>query len=310
MWLKHFLMDAAGDGSSGGQSGAGGAGAGGAAGSGASGGDGAGGAGAGGAGTGGNEFGWLGQGVTADDQVFVKNKGWTEPKHVYESYRALEKLLGADKANRAVVLPKPDASPEERSAFFAKLGRPDTADGYGLDKLVPKDANPEFAKSMAEAFHAAGMNPDQAKAVVEKFNAFTAAQTEAAQAELAANGEAGMTALKKEWGAAYDQNVGIAKQAAKAFGFDEATIDAIQAAKGYDGVMKLLHTLGTKIGEADFVAGQGNSGGMMTPDQAQAQIRALRGDKEFVKKYVAGDLAARQEMERLHKMAYPGEITI
>jgi hypothetical protein len=42
----------------------------------------------------------------------------------------------------------------------------------------------------------------------------------------------------------------------------------------------------------------------MTPDQARSEIQRLRGDSEFVRRYVAGDAESRLKMERLHRWAF------
>lgn len=250
---------------------------------------------------------WLGDGVDGDTLGYVQNKGWENPRTVVESYKNLEKLIGADRLGRTVTVPKPDAPAEEWGAYYAKLGRPESPDHYGLDKLMPKGADPTLAKEAGKWFHEAGLSDRQAKQVVEQWNGFLQAQTDAQAAEVAARAQQQEGALKKEWGAAFDQNVNVAKQAAKAFGFTPEMIDAMQAAVGYDGVFKTLHNIGSKIGEADFVTGGAPTGGRMTPAQAQAQIKALQQDPGFVKRYVSGGAAEKAEMARLHEMAYPAE---
>jgi hypothetical protein len=112
--------------------------------------------------------------------------------------------------------------------------------------------------------------------------------------------------LKSEWGGAFDQNVNVAKRAAQEFGVDAATIDKMESAMGFSGVMKFFNTIGSKLGEHAFVDGSGGEGfnGAMTPNAAQSRIRQLQNDGDFVKKYIAGNVDARAEMERLHKMAY------
>lgn len=193
-------------------------------------------------------------------------------------------------------------------SIYTRLGKPATPEGYGIE--APKDGgNPEFAKWAATEFHKAGLNSKQAKTVVEGWNNYlkaqTAAQTETTQAQVTAD----TTALRKEWGAAYDQQIQMAQRAAREFGVDGKTVDAIQSAVGFKGVMKFFSAIGAKLGEAPFVSGNGNHaegiGGVMTPPQAQHQIKVLKSDVAFVKKYTSGDVAAQEKMAQLHKMAYP-----
>jgi hypothetical protein len=48
----------------------------------------------------------------------------------------------------------------------------------------------------------------------------------------------------------------------------------------------------------------GSFNGAMTPEQARTEIQRLRGDSEFVRRYVAGDADSRMKMERLHRWAF------
>jgi hypothetical protein len=118
-------------------------------------------------------------------------------------------------------------------------------------------------------------------------------------------------ALRSEWGHAHDQNVSVGKSAATALGIDEATIDKMESVMGYSGVMKFFHNIGSKIGEDSFVGGDKGGGsagfkGALSPHAAQERLTALRGDPEYVKKYLAGNVEAKQEMENLHRWAFQG----
>lgn len=70
--------------------------------------------------------------------------------------------------------------------------------------------------------------------------------------------------------------------------------------------MTMLHDIGSRLGEDKLVTGTADTGfGVMTPAQAQGKIAQLRGDADFVRRYTSGDVKAREEMERLHRFAYP-----
>jgi hypothetical protein len=117
--------------------------------------------------------------------------------------------------------------------------------------------------------------------------------------------------LRKDWGAAYHQNVANAQRAAQTFGLPDKAIQALEKTIGFDGVMKFMSDIGGKIGEHGYVAGgRSQSFGetnVLTPDQARARIQTLKRDHDFVKKYAAGDSEARNKIDRLHQMAYEGE---
>lgn len=237
---------------------------------------------------------------------YAQNKGWTEPKQVLESYRNLEKLLGADKAGNAVILPKPDATPEERAAFFNRLGRPADATGYKI--TVPEaGGSQEFATAAGAKFHELGLTAAQGEALSAWYNEqATGGQTQI-QAQRTQQFDADNAALKTEWGAAHAQNVLAAQTAARGLGLDAATIDKLSDALGHKGTMQLLQKIGSKVGEAPFVSADSNQAfsGALTPGQAKDQIRTNMADKNFVSRYLSKDATAVSEMKRLHEYAYP-----
>jgi hypothetical protein len=243
-----------------------------------------------------------------NDQVkgYATNKGWKSPAEVLDSYQNLEKLVGAPQ-DKIIKLPGDDDK-DGWNSVYSRLGRPQTPEEYKLD--VPKEGgDPEFAKWAAGNFHELGLSAKQGQTLAAKFNEYAAGMKAAQDAALIQKLDQGQVTMKKEWGAAFEQNVKVASKAAREFGVSPEVIDKIENAIGYDGVMKLFHSIGSKIGESSFV--QGNvAGGALTPDQAKAKISALQQDNGWVKKYTAGDLGAREEMSRLHQMAYQGDMTL
>ena len=100
----------------------------------------------------------------------VLNKGWKAPEDAITSYANLEKLLGADKAGRGVVLPKDDAGADEWGQFWNRLGRPEAADQYNIP--LPDGDDGGFAKQAATWFHEAGLTQRQAEGLAGKWNEF------------------------------------------------------------------------------------------------------------------------------------------
>lgn len=305
MFIRRFpLMNAAGEGGGGG---GGDGGQGGQGGDGGQGGQGGGGAAGGAAGGTPPAFDWN-TGLTDEaTKSWVTTKGYKDPAALAFAAMNQEKLLGVP-ADKIIKLPTDD-KPESWKPVWSRLGVPETADGYKLP--VPEGDKGEFAKQAAAWFHEANIPAAAAAKLAEKWNAFTADQAKAASDAAIAKGAEQHEALKKEWGAAYEQNLGIAKKAAAAFGWDQAKIDALQSALGYDGVMKFAHEIGTKVGEDGFVSGGGaNPGGVMTPAQAQSEIALLRKDADFTARLLKGDAEAKRKWDGLHKMAYPGETVL
>lgn len=238
---------------------------------------------------------------------YVQNKGWKDPAQVLDSYRNLEKVFGADKAGNTVVLPKPDAAQADLDAFYTRLGRPASADGYKLP--LPEGTDPAFSKIASQWFFEHGVPAKAAEGIVTKLNEWTKAQNDAAVAASNAAYEKEDLALHQKWGAAFDQNVEQARAFVRGMGLDADTIEQLSQVMGHQKTMEFFQTLGAKMGEHDFVAshGQAKFGDAMTPAQAKAKMEILRADKAWTAKYLSGDAEAKAEMDRLHRYAFPEE---
>ena len=230
-------------------------------------------------------------------------KQWTTAEDAVRSNIHLEKLIGVPQ-DQILKLPKADAQPADWNPVYERLGRPKTPEEYKLES--PPGASEEYAKSTAKLMHDQGLSAKQAQAVskgiFDNVSAAVAAETETARVTAVAD----QASLVKEWGAAHEKNTQVARAGAKAFGLDGPTIDALQDVMGLKATMLFLHNLGTKIGEDAFVAGSGGGAfnGALTPAQAQDRIAALKSDKDFVAKFIRGDVGAKKEMHELHQMAY------
>ena len=246
---------------------------------------------------------WLGETDEATTG-YVQNKGWQNPADAIKSYQNLEKLLGADKAGNAVILPKADSTPEERAAFFNRLGRPVDAEGYKID--IPEGGNKDFAKAAAAKFHELGLTQQQGEALAQWNNEQMSQLQTQTVAQKQQAFEADQLALKNEWGAAFAQNLANAQAAMRGLGLDAQTVDTLASALGHKATMNLLNSIGAKTMESSFVSGDRNTeANALTPAQAKDQIRTLHQDKTFIKRYLAKEADAVKQMARLHQFAYP-----
>jgi len=249
---------------------------------------------------------WL-PGVDEVTAGYVANKGWTEPRQVLDSYVNLEKLLGADRAGNTVILPKDGASAEEMASFYNKLGRPADPSGYKIE--VPEGAPKEFATAAAQKLHELGISKAAGEKLAEWWNGQAkGSQEQHQQAQLQAFQQDDQ-ALKQEWGAAFTQNLTAAQAAVRGLGVTPEQIDQMQKSMGHKATMEFFQKIGSKMGEADFVSGNRSEpfGAALTPSQANAKIASLKGDKEFVARYLKKDSAAVAELTRLIAMANPEE---
>lgn len=247
---------------------------------------------------------WFDTFSNADLKGYAGNKGWESPERAVESYFNLEKLHGVP-PERLVKLPGKDAKPEDWNPVWDRLGRPAKSEDYKLP--VPEGQDPKFAAEASKWFHEVGLSPSQAAKLAEKWNAHVNGIGAQSQETYKARLTEEDGKLKTTWGAAYEQNVGKAKLAAREFGVDVGAIDALEQTWGFAKTMEFFHALGSKMGEASFETG-GKAGGFnaaLTPDQARDRINALRRDPDWANRYMKGGHEERAEFERLHKMAYP-----
>lgn len=221
-------------------------------------------------------------------------------------------MVGAN----TIKLPGEKATPEERADFFKKLGRPDDAKGYTPTTPLVADhlADPTIRDQMANVMLEAGLTKAQGEAIFNAYfdvlnKGYTTHTEQAAQRHTE-----GVTALKNEWGANYENNVKTAQLAARELGGGNELLQKLQeAGLGSDPlVVKFLHNVGTKLLD-DSAVGGGDGGNRFsgTQEAAVAEINRLKTDAEFQKAW--GDANApghKEAVDRwlsLHERAYPGK---
>ena len=245
---------------------------------------------------------WYSQ-LSEETRGFVETKGWQSPDDVVQSYTNLEKLLGADKSGRGVVMPKEDAAAEEWGKFYDRLGRPKSADEYNLP--VPQGDTGDFAKKAAGKFHELGITAKQAQSLAEWWN-MNADEMQSSQVnQQMQNAEMEMNVLQSEWGKEYDANIEAARRATRQFGVKEQMLEKIENAIGTREMLKLFANIGKGVGEDSFVD-SGKTGAFgISPEAARVRIGQLKADPEWSSKYLGGNADAKAELERLMRAAYP-----
>nr|DAQ54396.1 MAG TPA: hypothetical protein [Caudoviricetes sp.] len=235
----------------------------------------------------------------------IQTKGWKNPGDVIASYSNLERLLGADKAGRGVVLPKDDASADEWSAFYQRLGRPESVDGYKIQ--VPDGDTGAFAKTAAQWFHEAGLTTKQAETLAAKWNEYSGSTMQQQESQFEQQSAIDLQDLQKSWGDKFEANAELARRARREAGLSDEDGQAIERALGLKKAAEVFAFLGKQFAEAPMKGGEGASRGQFgaTPEDARARIAALKNDKDWTARYLNGDVEARSEFERLHRIAFP-----
>lgn len=327
--LHFFLFEEAG-----GAGGGSGGGAGGGAGGGGLTGAGSGAEGAGGAGQGGGQSTSTWDVRQHVDDAGNFKPGWAKAAGIPESYeskytsphaaiRAMEqaqKLVGANK----VALPGPNATPEERSAFYKAIGRPDKPEEYGLkmpeklgDKPFPKEAwSDERAGAFSKLALEIGLTKEQANRLSEfgltNAVADMASVQQARAAEKNAYIEKGTAALKSEWGAEFDANLALAEKGAAAAGLKKEDFANDPALANNPAFIKAMVAVAKMTGEQPGKGTRQSAGEPgVSRQQAAERARALtkeiadktRADRQWATSAEAARLKA--EKSRMFQIANP-----
>lgn len=237
-----------------------------------------------------------------DQKDFVTNKGWQAPADAIKSYQNLETLFGADKAGRAVVLPKDEADTEGWKQFRSKIGVPDAPEAYELP--VPDGDPGEFAKLASNWMLKAGVPKTAAQALTKEWNDYYGGMLKQAEEADAAKFAQEETALKNEWGHNFDQKYELTLRAFREYGakagMNEDDVKAIQGVVGPAKLARLMSGLGESLKEDSFFAADTNKFGMSKAD-AEAKLSDIRTQR------AAGKISFEQwqaEAEKLNRIIY------
>ncbi len=233
------------------------------------------------------EAGWL-SGLPEDLRALAAAKGWDGPAAAVESYRQLERLMGADKAGRGLLLPKDPDDAEGWRAVHMRLGCPETPEDYALDLPEGLDADAAVAEFRGLA-HEVGLTLAQAKRLTGwwrgRLEAALAAQ-QAAEGRTARDAEA---ALRARWGEDYDLRRADAERARRRFsrGGGEG-LGALEDVAGRPEAMAILAEIGAALGE-DRYAGGGQDGFAMSAEEARRELDGLQRDRAFMAAFLDKD---------------------
>ena len=228
-----------------------------------------------------------------------------------------EQMVGKNK----VPVPTEKSSPAEWDAFWTAAGRPKSADDYKFD--VPADLKTIFTDERMAAVrklaHAEGFSQKQ-------FNAYMKNEVESSlkilqntEQEEARVRDENELALKKEWGAAYDERLHVGKRlVAEAFGNNETGRLAFLEKFGNDpDFIRFAATMGAKLVEHKALIATYE--GVNSPKEALDRAKSLQSTPGYMSydgSYTTPDgkrafLSAEErqriteEINKQFKLAYP-----
>ncbi len=152
-------------------------------------------------------------------------------------------------------IPKLGENPTEAeiTAFRNALGIPETADKYEFPKAEGVQHDETTTEWAREMFHAAGLTVTQAAAISQGWDKFTMEVEKAELAETVKAEEEARVALKKEWGAGFEENMKFIKRGWKHF--TDSDLDMFMKESGLGNhplLLKFMLKVGTAMGE-DFI---------------------------------------------------------
>jgi hypothetical protein len=163
-------------------------------------------------------------------QVSLNSMMWTS---LASSYVNLQSHLGRDK----IAKPVTDSDWDDVYEF---LGRPESADKYeielpeGLPEEIASQFNDENFRRSSKRRTNLALNAEQVKSLVAWQAGNMSKQHEAYKGIIDQSMEQGESALRQEWGRAYDQNLGFARKAFAEYGGDELAAKMESSGMGND----------------------------------------------------------------------------
>lgn len=223
-----------------------------------------------------------------------------------KSYIHAQRMVGADK----MPVPTKNFTDDDWKETFTKLGVPSSPDKYDVQYNLQEGANDQPVKDFISHAHTLGLLPKQLQGVLDYYGNLEQTSLDNAQKEQELNRVNNETALRKEFGLAYDKKLNQANDVFKNFFAEELAEVKLQdgtSIGNHPGFIKALATMSEKFSEDTISAGQESAGGLLTPQEAQKEVSKIMGDLKhpyWIKEHPNHD-AAVKEVADLNNMIHP-----
>lgn len=232
------------------------------------------------------------------------------PDALAKSYLELNKVMSGGNRDAHVVTIPANEDEKAWTELYGKLGRPETSADYKLEVELPEtlERDEGLEKVFRDSAHKHGLSAKQAQglfkdfitAQVDRFNTSTAAhQQSLLEAE---------TALKTEWGAAYEQKLQTIGEVLGKYSTDsfKTMLDETGLGNNVE-MLRFVDQVVRALGDDTIdTTGSGAHSQVMTPADATAAINQKYADAEFSKAYRdkthPSHAAAVEEMSKLFKL--------
>lgn len=233
-------------------------------------------------------------------------KSITDFNGLIKSYVHAQKMVGAEK----IPVPGKHATDDDWKNVYSKLGLPKDVASYNME--TPKDIglDAEFLSSFKEAAYKNGVLPKQASGLMGFFDASIKATKAKQEAQVAAEVESGINGLKTEWGAAFNDNINMARLAVNKLGNPELKDYLEKSGLGNNPmVIKLFNSVGKFLKEEKQVdlGNTSSFSGALTPAEAQKKIDSILSDASgpYYNAEHVNHKSAVKELQDLFSYAHP-----
>jgi len=170
--------------------------------------------------------------------------------------------------------------------------------------------NEEVRNQFYEEAHRIGLNKQQTAALLRWEAESTKGRMDSHAQNSEMELEKAQDTMRREFGAAYEEKMNMAQNAAMEFGGEELVGLLDSTGLGNNpAVIKAFANIGKAIMNDEIIGGGGRQGFMMSPGEAKSQIGGLKRDPNFMQAYQdtgnAGHAEAVKEMGRLFELAHP-----
>lgn len=232
----------------------------------------------------------------SDEKELARLKRFSSIENVYKSYRQAEKRL----SERSAAPTLPENATEEQVAEYRKaIGVPETPDGYGLkfsEELKPTEADNEILGGFLADMHRQHMPPAAAKAAFEWYQAQVGRMREEQAAAQQRRGHANQVTLRKEMGADYVRNLGLADEFLAGY---PGLAKLVSPTSEIDVLRDVVKLARASADEEALYGGDGHGGGKSLDDKiVDYQNRRVSGEKLTDREYADYENLVAQQLQR------------
>jgi hypothetical protein len=238
-----------------------------------------------------------------DNPSFAK---FNDVTSLASSYVNLQSHLGRDK----IAKPVTDSDWDDVYEF---LGRPESADKYeielpeGLPDEIASQFNDETLSSFKQEAHKLGLNAEQVKRLVAWQAGNMSNQHESYKGIIDQSMEQGESALRQEWGRAYDQNLGFARKAFNEYGGDALAAKMESSGLGNDpDVLKAFANIAkTTMADKDLAGPSSGTHMALTPEEARSEASTIMSHPAYTDRRHPEHNSMVKKVQGLFAQAHP-----